>query len=112
MPKALRMPRNIKEKEGHHLAPESLTVDLPMCKQTRKKTKTKKQLKGTPPYPRLPLEFEWLDEPLSLGVPGSIETCDLIATIHSCWSSSAAEARFFGSRMKHFLRKSIPSGLS
>lgn len=68
---------------------------------------------GKPFQPRLPLEFEWLDdEPLSLGVPGSIATCDLIAIIHSCWSNSAAEALFFGSRMKHLRRKSIPSGLS
>jgi hypothetical protein len=43
MPKALRMLRNIEEKESHHLAPESLTVDLPTCEQTRNKQKTKKK---------------------------------------------------------------------
>jgi hypothetical protein len=29
MPKALRMLHNIEEKEGNHLAPKPLTVDLP-----------------------------------------------------------------------------------
>ena len=31
---------------------------------------------------------------------------------HSCCSSSAADGRCFGSRTKHFVRKSIPGGLS
>src|ERR1700710_675998 len=59
----------------------------------------------------LPLELEYT-EPLSLGVAGSMCTCDLMMRIHSCWRSSAAVARCFGSRTKHFSRKSMPWGLS
>lgn len=73
----------------------------------------KKASQNVPPKLPLVLEVvEVVEAPLSLGVLGSIETWFRIAIIHSCWRSSAADARFRGSRMKHFERKSIPCGLS
>jgi len=51
-------------------------------------------------------------ELLSLGVAGSRLSWARSVIIHSCWSSSTALARLFGSRSKHFLRKSIPVSLS
>jgi hypothetical protein len=40
------MLRNIKEKEGHYLTAGPLTIDLPMCEQTRNKQKAKTTIEG------------------------------------------------------------------